>query len=564
MDYAARLRQAQQRGPIRDHAWERAMQMPFLDDKPMDGPPSCTERDFRRPHLRQCTFDFSTIIWGRKLGGGLDGCVWKVWFGDTGPFALKVFWDTEPPDFYHYYAPQRECQNAAILQMLEAAIAKAPKPIRVLADPRDKLEARHNLFWFSDEAHSESFPEEFEAVEITSMPRFTKCYGWLKFNSDVFLDLPLRLKAEPRTISKVKRFISPSKEYTAIVYEYIEKGENDEAVVEEVDRFCWLTGFAHTLSPLARNWRSGVLVDHSDIVCARGYGSNIALLMATLVSILYDIESIITSMESIGPRLQNPRLRPSDQEVTQLHELATRMLERAQCLRDKSISCASEWTSEIFQKSDEHMSRAQSAIRTAAQGKVKWSILRRNLAAIYQGHSASVVDSPSLKARKARKAQKSLTLRKLGAGAILAWGVSLPPSLWEEMDQLVFNDVTKQMTEAAVGSEPISEIALNARDIIRDLGKEEPFCGIESYHHFVHEVENLACKQPHQRPSKKRRLDDNEDIQGIDFSVCLESHTGEGHMLANQTIVAIPDVYPLSTYPGEALLVNGAPDCRWT
>lgn len=54
------------------------------------------------------------------------------------------------------------------------------------------------------------------------------------------------------------------------------------------------------------------------------------------------------------------------------------------------------------------------------------------------------------------------------------------------MDQLVFNDVTKQMTEAAVGSEPIAEIALNARDIIRDLGKEEPFCGIESYHHFVH------------------------------------------------------------------------------
>ncbi|RTE70367.1 hypothetical protein BHE90_015238 [Fusarium euwallaceae] len=208
--------------------------------------------------------------------------------------------------------------------------------------------------------------------------------------------------------------------------------------------------------------------------------------MATLGGILDDMGSIVQSIEAIAPRLQNPRLRPSDQEVTQLHELATSMLEQAQCLRDKSISCASAWTSEIFQKSDEHMSRIHSTIRTAAQGKVKWPILRRNLAAIYQGHSASVVDSPSLKARKARKAQKGMTLRSLGAGAILAWGVSLPPSLWEVMDQLVFNDVTKQMTEAAVGSEPIAEIALNAQDIIRDLGKEEPFCGIESYHHFVH------------------------------------------------------------------------------
>ncbi|RSM19763.1 hypothetical protein CDV31_001394 [Fusarium ambrosium] len=284
--------------------------------------------------------------------------------------------------------------------------------------------------------------------------------------------------------------------------------------------------------------------------------------MATLGGILDDMGSIVQSIEAIAPRLQNPRLRPSDQEVTQLHELATSILEQAQCLRDKSISYASAWTSEIFQKSDEHMSRVHSTIQTAAQGKVKWSILRRNLAAIYQGHSASVVDSPSLKARKARKAQKGLTLRSLGAGAILAWGVSLPPSLWEEMDQLVFNDVAKQMTEAAVGSEPVAEIASNARDIIRSLGKEEPFCGIESYHHFVHEVEDLARKQPHQHPSKKRRLDDDEGVQGPDFSVRPEPHSGESHRLANQTILAVPDVCSLSTCPEEALPVNNAPDLQ--
>ncbi|KAI8715365.1 hypothetical protein NCS52_01043900 [Fusarium sp. LHS14.1] len=223
------------------------MQVPFLDDKPMNGPPSCTEQNFKLPRLRQCTFNFDTIVWEHKLGGGLDGYVWKVWFGEIGPFALKVFWDTKPPEFHHYYAAQRECQNSAVLQMIEASIAKAAtesRPIRVLASPKTKQEARYNLFWFSDEARLASFPDDLEAAEITSMPRFRKCYGWVKFGG----------------------------EYTAIVYEYIEEGENDGVVVEEVDRFCWRTGFSHNMSPATRNWKSGVLVDLAGIIYARGYG----------------------------------------------------------------------------------------------------------------------------------------------------------------------------------------------------------------------------------------------------------------------------------------------------
>lgn len=91
MKSALELRlEAQRRVPRPDPIWQRAMQVPFLDDKPMSGPPSCTVEDLKRPHLRRCTFDFDTIIWGRRLGGGLDGHVWKVWFGEEGPFALKV------------------------------------------------------------------------------------------------------------------------------------------------------------------------------------------------------------------------------------------------------------------------------------------------------------------------------------------------------------------------------------------------------------------------------------------------------------------------------------------
>lgn len=91
MNPALELRlEAQLRATRPSPIWQRAMQVPFLDDKPMNGPPSCTEQDLKLPHLRQCTFDFNTIAWERKLGGGLDGYVWKVWFGEKGPFALKV------------------------------------------------------------------------------------------------------------------------------------------------------------------------------------------------------------------------------------------------------------------------------------------------------------------------------------------------------------------------------------------------------------------------------------------------------------------------------------------
>ncbi|KAF4448119.1 Reticulocyte-binding protein 2 like protein a [Fusarium austroafricanum] len=136
---------------------------------------------------------------------------------------------------------------------------------------------------------------------------------------------------------------------------------------------------------------------------------------------------LVPNQRKSSPKSQTS---PSGQEVTQLHEMAARTLQHAQYLHEKFTVCASGWTPEIFQKPDEHMSQAQSAMRTAAQGKVKWLILRRNLVAIYQGHTVSAVDSPSLKARKARKAQKGRTLRGLDAGAILAWTVSLPPTLF--------------------------------------------------------------------------------------------------------------------------------------
>ncbi|KAK3296130.1 uncharacterized protein B0H64DRAFT_374261 [Chaetomium fimeti] len=260
--------------------WVEAAQTPFRDDALMDGTPGCTAADFELPRLRRCPFDADKFIWGRRLGEGLDGCVWKVWSGDAGPFVLKVFWDDEPPEFAHYYAPQRECQVAALLQMMEAAVeqaAAASRPVVVNANPTTRDDALDNQAAFSDEARLEQQSSAQQEPgsgyrQITTMPRVKKCYGWLTLKSSVFTNLPWELKPPVIKVDKVERFIQPGKEYMAIVYEYVEEGENTVETLQEAMDFFWLAGFCRTLSPLLKNWKSSVLVDLCDVAPPRGYG----------------------------------------------------------------------------------------------------------------------------------------------------------------------------------------------------------------------------------------------------------------------------------------------------
>ncbi|KAH8677055.1 hypothetical protein BGZ61DRAFT_74068 [Ilyonectria robusta] len=93
----------------------------------MLAPPGYSAEDFETPQLRRCPFDPATIDWtySSRIDGGLDGYIWRVWFGADSPYVLKVFWDAEPPEFYHYFAAQRECQNSALLQMMETAVQQA-------------------------------------------------------------------------------------------------------------------------------------------------------------------------------------------------------------------------------------------------------------------------------------------------------------------------------------------------------------------------------------------------------------------------------------------------------
>ena len=268
----------------------------------MIGPPSCTGKDLQTPRLRRFPLDPATLVFKERIDGGLDGYVWKVCFGDAGPFALKVvsalpapttgnyippqdrlhsslnrllqFWDAAPPEFYHYYAPQRECHNAAVLQMMAGAVASGP--VLIYNAPETKEDALSNFL-----------PIFRREPPGTAVCRESRDSGWDQADivDATHGAVPRLAEAQrqrvPNTPSEPEAAVYEGrqdpevhvsrKEYIALVYELVEDGENMPAAVEEVTDFLWCAGFSHTLSPAARNWKSGVLVDLGDIVHAGSF-----------------------------------------------------------------------------------------------------------------------------------------------------------------------------------------------------------------------------------------------------------------------------------------------------
>ncbi|KAI1822676.1 hypothetical protein F4861DRAFT_540726 [Xylaria intraflava] len=269
-----------------DVVWQpnKATRTRFLSDDPMDGRPSCSQEDFEQPRLRKCVFDLAAIDLKRssRMGGGLDGYLWKVWFGEQA-FVLKVFWDAVPPQFPHYFAAQREGQNAALLQMMEAAVEDAASgsefPILVNPRPETKSEAMGNTRAFSDQGRRGQLPSQGSGaatMAISSIPRIKKCYGWTRIHGST-ISVAWPKKLHPGTLRvdrKVTREFSASEEYIAILYEYVDERDNEHAAVERAADFYWHAGFGYTMSSAARNWKDGVLVDLSDIVHVSGYGWN--------------------------------------------------------------------------------------------------------------------------------------------------------------------------------------------------------------------------------------------------------------------------------------------------
>ncbi|OAA67346.1 hypothetical protein SPI_01922 [Niveomyces insectorum RCEF 264] len=172
---------------------------------------------------------------------------------------------------------------------MQAAVDQAnqeggSKPVLLLPKPVTWEDAINNVFAFSEECRLKprtADDEEEDNVEetadrrvpLTSIPRATQCYGRLKFDTDTILPtIPRSLRPRVIQIEKTRRFIEPGKEHIAIVYEYVEDGENDPAAVEPFLDFMQLAGFCMTSSPHGRNWKRNMLVDFSEFIGVYSHG----------------------------------------------------------------------------------------------------------------------------------------------------------------------------------------------------------------------------------------------------------------------------------------------------
>ncbi|KAI9163408.1 hypothetical protein HJFPF1_05019 [Paramyrothecium foliicola] len=169
-------------------------------------------------------------------------------------------WDTEAPEPPHYFAAQRECQNAALFQMMQAAVSKQEAdlgPILVDPSPETRDAAVANLLSFSDE----------NVPPVVSL-RTTNAKSKLQLNRS----MPPWMLPPVIKIDKVPRFIDELCTYTALVYEFVEPGQNNLDTVQDVLDFLWCVGFARVPVIKADSWESGVLLDFSDIVHYNRHG----------------------------------------------------------------------------------------------------------------------------------------------------------------------------------------------------------------------------------------------------------------------------------------------------
>ncbi len=165
--------------------------------------------------------------------------------------------------------------------MMQAALSEDKASLGpVLIDPAPASEqaATLNMFAFSDDTRALNAErpraDDDKRIELTSMPRMRKCYGWMRFQGiELLRRMPLDLHPPmSMKVGRIERCIDADLTYTALVYEYVEDGENDPAAVQEVLDFLWRAGFAHAPVTKEENWTSSVLLDHSEIVAKGEHG----------------------------------------------------------------------------------------------------------------------------------------------------------------------------------------------------------------------------------------------------------------------------------------------------
>ncbi|KAG6025881.1 hypothetical protein E4U19_002900 [Claviceps sp. Clav32 group G5] len=248
----------------------RVKKQPFFDEKPMsETAAACAWQDFRHPLLGRFPSQGSFKVI-KLLGFGIDGAVWKVRM-DSKTYALKVFWSTKPPEGADYWALQRECHNAALIAKMRYAIENSSDPIWLNPNPKTFDDAASNLHAFSTEGRSEArFRDMPGAVEYRTAPRLRECYGWTFIRGKELWALPPHLQPPEYKVDRHEvRYILPTEEYRAIVYEYVPSSDAglDADVVQAQLDFFWLGGWC--LVPMRiENWGgAGILLDMADAIC---------------------------------------------------------------------------------------------------------------------------------------------------------------------------------------------------------------------------------------------------------------------------------------------------------
>ncbi|KAL2757399.1 hypothetical protein ACRALDRAFT_1060788 [Sodiomyces alcalophilus JCM 7366] len=246
--------------------------LPFITDKPLEGPPDCSWKSFAYPQLRAFPSSHTEIKFGEMLGAGVDGVVWKAHINKQ-VYAVKVFWQNLEPVDSRYWAFERESCNVAILQMIQTAIQRAKRPIHLRSHPQKPRHITANLHAFSTEGQERQSSREYSPpkyIAVSKLPRFRQCFGWTTVPGTMLTSLPLRIQAKRTGDSKLHfPDLEDDERYYAIVYEYIPVDMESAPTAEEIQEgldLLWRSGFCFAPCLPAANWASGILLDMADLI----------------------------------------------------------------------------------------------------------------------------------------------------------------------------------------------------------------------------------------------------------------------------------------------------------
>jgi hypothetical protein len=147
-----------------------------------------------------------------------------------------------------------------MLDKIKWVLEHAESPVLVKTNPQSRRDAVKNLQSFSDEGRAGSETIVEDASPFPPYPPITRCYGWLKIDTE---KLPRRFHRYLQ-IQRPRGYRAVGVHY-AMVYEYVPNtGEQDPDVIQaQLDTF-YLAGFALNEIKLD-NWLQGKLVNFCDL-----------------------------------------------------------------------------------------------------------------------------------------------------------------------------------------------------------------------------------------------------------------------------------------------------------